>query len=68
VQELADVFETEYKFTVIKRHLEAARPQASVNYSLSKFVRDHGLENTLLIVYYAGHGWCDENNVFWITP
>lgn len=57
MDDLATVFEQEYKFQVvhfsIKREKQA---QIQLNYSISKFVHDNHDDGTLLIVYYAGHG------------
>jgi hypothetical protein len=57
VDELAKVFQDEYKFTTTKRYLERDPPQAEMNKHLADFVYENDAKNTLLIVYYAGHGW-----------
>ncbi|OCL06507.1 hypothetical protein AOQ84DRAFT_390144 [Glonium stellatum] len=59
VDELASVFKDVYKFEVTRKSLEAERPQNLVNFYLAEFVKDHDKEHALLIIYYAGHGYSD---------
>lgn len=47
----------EYGFKVDKALLGTDNAQKELLYFLAKFVMDHDEKNTLLIVYYAGHGW-----------
>ncbi|RDW74874.1 hypothetical protein BP6252_06016 [Coleophoma cylindrospora] len=57
VDDLATVFEDKFRYKVVKKRLEAGkRPQIQVQQYLANFVYDHDSNNTLLIVYYAGHG------------
>ena len=58
VNNLANVFSHDYNFEVQKEYLEEdSRPQAQLNDHLASFVRKMEHERTLLIVYYAGHGF-----------
>ncbi|KAF2230440.1 hypothetical protein EV356DRAFT_536373 [Viridothelium virens] len=60
VDRLADVFENMYKFDVKYAKLNGEqRAQAQLSVHLSKFVLEFEKqgESTLLIIYYAGHGW-----------
>ncbi|KAF2807252.1 uncharacterized protein BDZ99DRAFT_500500 [Mytilinidion resinicola] len=68
VKNLGEVFQKAYNFTISSSHIKGHNPQASVNRLLSEFVDDHGHEHSLLIVYYAGHGWSDEHGQFKIGP
>jgi hypothetical protein len=52
------VFKEEYNFKTEIAYLEKdKRPQAQANLYLANFVYQYDAKNTLLIVYYAGHGW-----------
>ncbi|OCK77316.1 hypothetical protein K432DRAFT_428101 [Lepidopterella palustris CBS 459.81] len=68
VNELASVLKDTYKFDVTRKLLPEERPQKRVNSILAKFLDRHDKEHGLLIIYYAGHGWCDENQVFKLGP
>ncbi|KAL9616014.1 MAG: hypothetical protein Q9160_009066, partial [Pyrenula sp. 1 TL-2023] len=60
VDRLADVLQNVYNFQVVKTMFRPTgqRVQAQMNKYLSDFVHEYDhLEDTLLIVYYAGHGW-----------
>ncbi|KAF2432800.1 hypothetical protein EJ08DRAFT_658796 [Tothia fuscella] len=58
VEELAQVFEDEYSFGVQKAYLtENKNPQSQIHEHLAVFVAKHNNPGTLLIIYYAGHGW-----------
>ncbi|KAE9962787.1 hypothetical protein BLS_010016 [Venturia inaequalis] len=57
VDELGQVFVEEYGFKVDRALLGTDNAQKELLYFLAKFVMDHDEKNTLLIVYYAGHGW-----------
>lgn len=55
---LKEVFEKDYQFTVVETFLDKnVGPQKQLNKHLAAFVADYDDEDTLLIVYYAGHGW-----------
>ena len=58
VDELEAIFQNEYRYIVEKKQLvkERRSPQNQVQKILANFVYDYDDENTLLIVYYAGHG------------
>lgn len=54
------MFENTYGYEVERGLLNVKRsPQTQVNRHLATFVDDHNTEHTLLIIYYAGHGWHD---------
>ena len=59
VDRLKAVFENRYKFEVqstqLKRH-EFVKAQNQINKIVADWVYDYGHTNTLLIVYFAGHG------------
>jgi Caspase domain len=57
VDELGRVFEKEYNFTVNKAPLETDNAQKEMIFYLAQFLKEHDRKNTLLIIYYAGHGW-----------
>jgi hypothetical protein len=62
VAELRDVLEKEYKFLVVEILLDkTGGPQKQLNKHLASFVHDHDDEDTLLVIYYAGHGWRKKN-------
>ena len=56
------MFENDLGFEVVHKEIGAEKPAHNkVNFHLSKFVDDFDHENSLLIIYYAGHGFVDEN-------
>ena len=57
VEDLAGVLEKHYHFTVEKVSIGNKFPQVEMTLHLSKFILDYSDKSTLLIVYYAGHGW-----------
>jgi hypothetical protein len=61
VQQLHDVFEDDFRYTVYKRSLNAKEfpgrtPKALLSMYISTVVCEVEGPNSLLIVYYAGHG------------
>ena len=62
VTELESVFRNLYGFKVYNEHLRdcASRPELQVRKYLTDFAHDEDDERTLLIVYYAGHGFSDD--------
>ncbi|KAL8877804.1 MAG: hypothetical protein Q9198_004249 [Flavoplaca austrocitrina] len=59
VQELRDVFVKDFGYHTTTEYLNAdskQKLQVQVNARVAKFVGDHDGPNTLLLVYYAGHG------------
>ena len=58
VDALEAVFTDLFRYTVVKKQLVAGKhePQLQVNKILIDFVYEFDDENTLFIVYYAGHG------------
>lgn len=60
---LATVFEESYNFSVYKKHLHAYKGKSAkhqMNAHLAQFVLEEDGEDTLLIIYYAGHGVKDK--------
>ena len=57
VDDLARVRENDYHFIVEKVSIGNKLPQVEMSMHLSKFIFDYSDKSTLLIVYYAGHGW-----------
>jgi hypothetical protein len=63
VKDLGDLFESDYNFEVIRHVIDStSMPEAALNYYLASFVHEYNKEGTLLIVYYAGHGWSNTVN------
>jgi hypothetical protein len=59
VQRLKNVFENIYNYNVKSVQIDSrlpARPQAQANLAVAQFVLVNDKEDTLFIVYYAGHG------------
>jgi len=59
VERLADVFERQYYFKVYKKRLHTleGRPAShQMNLHLAQFIYDEDGHDTLLVIYYAGHG------------
>jgi hypothetical protein len=59
VQRLKNVFENIYNYNVESVQIDSrlpARPQAQANLAVAQFVLLNDKEDTLFIVYYAGHG------------
>jgi hypothetical protein len=50
------VFEKTYGFNVTWELVGGSNPTADLNCHLATFVRKYARMNTLLIIYYAGHG------------
>lgn len=58
VADLAKLFRETYGFEVFARKINSKKsPEKWLTNYLSNFVCDHDHEDTLLIIYYAGHGW-----------
>ncbi|KAJ9603891.1 hypothetical protein H2200_011413 [Cladophialophora chaetospira] len=65
VAELRKVFEDSYHFKVYEESLHTGkRADHQVALHLAKFVHDEDVENSLLIVYYAGHGWPEGGKLY----
>ncbi|KAI9647715.1 hypothetical protein NHQ30_004101 [Ciborinia camelliae] len=56
VADLENVFRNIFKYQTTQKTLNKQRPQAQINRYLAEFVHEHDDSDTLLIVYYAGHG------------
>ncbi|KAL8713152.1 MAG: hypothetical protein Q9220_002673 [cf. Caloplaca sp. 1 TL-2023] len=56
VDSLKKVFEDLFRYHVTIAQLDATQSEVQVNAIISNFVHAHNGSNTLLIVYYAGHG------------
>jgi Caspase domain len=57
VQELGQVFQDDYGYEVHESVINSQDgPRKQLNRDLSDFVYKHDKPETLLIVYYAGHG------------
>ena len=59
VERLQSVFERDFQYNTKIEYLDsnvAAKPQVKLNRLVADFVDDHDGPNTLLIVYYGGHG------------
>lgn len=57
---LKNVLQDVYRFKVVKQPFlpNGQRVQAQMNKYLSEFVHEYDRQDdTLLIIYYAGHGW-----------
>jgi hypothetical protein len=59
VSDLEEVFSKQYNYRVYKTQLDITlptRPQVLINFDVARFVKEQDAEDTLLILYYAGHG------------
>jgi hypothetical protein len=59
VDRLANVFGHQYNFKVYKKRLHTLQGKSArqqINLHLAQFVHDEDSQDTLLIIYYAGHG------------
>ena len=59
VNDLKNVFEADFRFKAQIKFLDSSlqsRLQGKLNHIVAKFVDTHDGPDTLLIVYYAGHG------------
>ncbi|KAF2186442.1 hypothetical protein K469DRAFT_686852 [Zopfia rhizophila CBS 207.26] len=63
VKKLQQLFTTQYGFEVTWEKLDHKRPQQQLNFYLASFILNHDSRNTLLIIYYAGHGSYRDNGV-----
>lgn len=58
IKDLSGVFENKYGYKVIRHRINSRKnPKKWLNKYLSNFVCKYDKEDTLLIIYYAGHGW-----------
>jgi hypothetical protein len=58
VADLAEVFRDDYGFEVFQHVLDSKdNPRRRLNKYLSNFIDEYDKDETLLILYYAGHGW-----------
>jgi hypothetical protein len=55
------VFHASYNFKTSIFKIPDKRPQARLHNAFSNFVSEYGEKDTLLIVYYAGHGFYDKD-------
>ena len=54
---LKDVFKTHFNYNVTVELLEkGAQLQVTLNLIIAKWAKEHNTSETLLVVYYAGHG------------
>lgn len=64
--ELENVFRDRYGYNTKRVVLDCKhkKPQAQLSHATSQFILDHdgAHRNTLLIVYYSGHGHLDEED------
>ena len=61
VERLQRVFQDKYNFMVYRKQINDKKsPQAQVQKYLADFRYDEDGERTLLIVYYAGHGFAGD--------
>jgi hypothetical protein len=60
---LQSVFEQRYGFEVSWKQIRAKEPTADLNCHLANFVYECADANTLLIIYYAGHGVYDNESI-----
>jgi hypothetical protein len=51
------VFTNEYNFVVNHKEISSKKPTQQTSKFVTDFVYEHDEPDTLLIIYYAGHGW-----------
>jgi hypothetical protein len=59
ISNLEEVLSKHYNYRVFKTQLDITlpkRPQVLINFEVANFVKEQDAEDTLLILYYAGHG------------
>jgi Caspase domain len=62
VDRLSDVLRERYNFKVTEKKLNTRKKaQLQISKHLSKFVHDEDDDDTLFIIYYAGHGTPDQS-------
>ncbi|KAF2657863.1 hypothetical protein K491DRAFT_714156 [Lophiostoma macrostomum CBS 122681] len=65
VDRLQDMFQSGYGFEVKQRQLEERNAQHQLSHFLAEFMWKHDELDTLLIIYYAGHGFVQKGNMQW---
>jgi hypothetical protein len=69
VEELTGVFEDVFNYPVVLVELNMEKPQQRLDYEISKWVYEKDAPDSLLIVYYAGHGiYHPRTNALEIAP
>lgn len=62
MKRLRAVLEKTYQFTVVEALLDkTGGHQKQLNAHFASFVNEHDTKDTLLLIYYAGHGWRKKN-------
>lgn len=61
IAELQDVFENIYHYEVEFWKIPSNRSHNSLNRRLTNFIDDYEGEDSLLIVYYGGHGYMNDD-------
>jgi hypothetical protein len=65
VDRLKGIFQAEYGFEVTQKQLEERNAQHQLSAFLADFMWKHDELDTLLIIYYAGHGFVQKGNMNW---
>ena len=63
VKRLRRVFEELYGFSTDQWSIPSSDSHGEMQDRLRAFITTHGKEDALLIVYYGGHGYLDENRL-----
>lgn len=59
---MRNLLQENFKFHVVEQLLDKdIGPQKQLNKCLADFVAEYDSKDTLLIIYYAGHGWSEKN-------
>ena len=67
MNQLRSIFNDELGYQTDAFEIPPERPASALNKKVADFVHDHDETNTLLVLYYAGHGFEDEDTGLSIT-
>lgn len=62
VNQLRSIFEQDLNYQTDAFEIPAERPASALNRKVADFVHKYDEKNTLLVLYYAGHGFEDETS------
>ena len=56
IKQLKTIFQDSFNYTVCSYQIPSADSQASLNYQIASFLKAFGGLDSLLVIYYGGHG------------